>query len=276
MSNESEQSRLEKEERMRRALLSILEDEQLAKQKVKASEEALKESQRRLQSLSAHLLEAQEKKWRHIALELHDELGQSLSMLKLQLRDIKKNLLPDSVLLNAKCDDANKYLDYIINNVRRLSQELCPSCIEDLGLDESIIILAEEFAEHTELQIAFTAHKINDFFNLQERTFIYRIIQESLNNIQKHAKAHKASIIIEKTESHIKIQIADDGIGFNNKGHKVPNEYKSGLGLTAMEERARMLGGRLQVYSIKGTGTQIEVKIPIDGKARKDDLSWGV
>ena len=274
---ESEQNKLKDAERMRWALLSILEDEKMAKTKIRASEEALKESQRRLQSLSSYLMENQEKNWRRIALELHDELGQSLTVLKLKLRDIKKMLTPDSVLLNAKCEDVNAYVDQIIDSVRRLSQELCPSYIEDLGLDESIIILAEEFAKHTKLQISIKAHEINDCFNLQERTFIYRIIQESLNNIQKHAEARRVSIKIERKKSHIDIQIFDDGIGFNKEGNKEKNEYNFGLGLTAMAERARMLGGKLQVHSIIGMGTRIEVNVPIDERKRWDDfLSYSI
>lgn len=274
---ESEQNKLKDAERMRWALLSILEDEKMAKTKIRASEEALKESQRRLQSLSSYLMENQEKNWRRIALELHDELGQSLTVLKLKLRDIKKMLTPDSVLLNAKCEDVNAYVDQIIDSVRRLSQELCPSYIEDLGLDESIIILAEEFAKHTKLQISIKAHEINDCFNLQERTFIYRIIQESLNNIQKHAEARRVSIKIERKKSHVDIQIFDDGIGFNKEGNKEKNEYNFGLGLTAMAERARMLGGKLQVHSIIGMGTRIEVNVPIDERKRWDDfLSYSI
>jgi|GEM_PF-4164589 len=269
---EREQNKIEEAERMRRALLSIIEDESIAKKRIKTSEEALKESQRRLQALSFYLLEAQEKKWRRIALELHDELGQSLTVLKLKLRNIKKMLTPGSVPLNARCEDANTYVDHVIDKVRRLSQELCPSCIEDLGLDESIIILAEEFAKHTKLQISIDTQEINDCFNLQGRTFIYRIIQESLNNIQKHAKARRVSIKTEKKKSHVEIQIVDDGIGFNTEGNKGPGEYSFGLGLTAMAERAYMLGGKLEVHSIIDRGTRIEVQIPIDGKARGGDF----
>lgn len=268
----NEQNELE-EERMRRALLSILEDEKMAKKRIKASKEALKESQRRLQSLSSHLLDAQEKNWRHIALELHDELGQSLTVLKLKLRSIKKILMLESNLSDTAFDDIFTYVDYIINSVRRLSQELCPCFIEDLGLDESIIILADEFAKHTNLKISVEAEEINDCFNLQGRTFIYRIIQESLNNIQKHAEASNVSIKIERQKSHIDIQIVDDGIGFNKEGNKVQNEYKFGMGLTAMEERARMLCGTLQVNSIIGTGTRIEIHVPIDEERQQEMAS---
>ena len=236
------------------------------------AEEALKESQRKLRLLSSHLLEAQEKERRRIALELHDELGQSLTVLKLQLRSIQKALTPDSVVLNAKCEHANTYVDHIIENVRRLSHDLCSSCLEDLGLDESIAMLAEEFSEHTNLQVSIETQKIDEFFRVQERTLIYRIFQEALNNIQKHADAHNVSIKIERKKSHVDIQISDDGNGFVRESNGDPNEYRPGLGLTTMEERARMLGGTMQVYSIIGVGTRIAFTIPITIEERGDDF----
>lgn len=260
----SENKKLEDAERMRRALLSILEDERLAKNKIKASEEALKESQSRLQLLSSHLLNIQEKEWRRLAFELHDDLGQSLTVLKLKLRDIKKRQSADSVGLNADCDHLNAYVDHIIDKVRRLSHDLCPSCINDLGLDESINMLAEEFSRHTHLKVTIETEPIGDIFQLQDQTYIYRIVQESLNNIQKHAKARNISIKVERRSSYVDIQIADDGIGFNKKGDGVKGENQFGLGLTAMQERARMMGGTMSVSSTIGSGTQIEVNIPFE------------
>lgn len=233
------------------------------------AEEALKKSQHKLRSLSSYLLEAQEKKWRRIAFELHDELGQSLTVLKLRLRSIQKELTPDSIPVHDKCEDANAYVDQIIENVRRLSQELCPSCLEDLGLDESIATLAEEFCHLTSLQVSINNQKIDDLFSVQGRTLIYRIFQEALNNIQKHAQAHKVSIKIERKKSHVDMQISDDGKGFVKEKNEVRNEYKSTLGLTAMEERARILGGKMQVYSIIGVGTRIAFTIPIAVEERE-------
>jgi signal transduction histidine kinase len=261
----SEKKKMEEAGRMRRALLSILEDEKLAKNKIKASEEALKESQCRLQLLSSHLLNVQEKEWRRLAFELHDDLGQSLSVLKLKLRDIKKRQVSaDSAGFNVDCDQVNAYVDHIIDKVRRLSHDLCPSCIEDLGLDESIIMLAEEFSQHTHLKVTIETDPLGDLFQLQDQTYIYRIVQESLNNIQKHANARNVSIKVERRRSHVDIQIADDGIGFNKQGNDVKRENEVGLGLTAMEERAWMMGGKMNVVTSIGSGTRIEVNIPFE------------
>ncbi|WP_213181764.1 sensor histidine kinase [Desulfosarcina cetonica] len=238
----------------------------------KVAEEKLKESERNLRSLSSHLLDAQEKKWRRIALELHDELGQNLTVLKLQLRSIQKTLPPDQSHLQGKCEGANRYVDQIIENVRRISQELCPTCIEDLGLDESIAMLVEDFALHSKLIVSIETQKIDSLFTLQQRTMIYRIFQEALNNIQKHALARKVWIKIERKKKAVDIQIADDGKGFVRDRNAEENVVKAGLGLTAMEERARMLGGTIEVFSIVGIGCRLAFNIPITAGERNDEF----
>ena len=241
------------------------------------AEEKLKESERKLRSLSSHLLDAQEKQRRTIALELHDELGQNLTVLKLQLRSIKKGLPATFSQLQTKCEDANRYVDQIIENVRRISQELCPSCIEDLGLDESIAMLAEDFANHSKLLVSIETQEIDTLFTLQQRTMIYRIFQEALNNIQKHARARKVWIKVERKKNIVDIQIADDGKGFISEHNEEEAVGKTGLGLTAMEERARMLGGTLNVYSIIGIGCRLAFSIPIAaGECNDEFLSYSI
>lgn len=236
------------------------------------AEEKLKESERKLRSLSSHLLDAQEKKRRRIALELHDELGQNLTVLKLQLRSIQKSLPASLSQLQTKCEDTNSYVDQIIENVRRISHELCPSCLEDLGLDESIAMLAEEFAHHSKLIVSIETQKIDTLFTLQQRTMIYRIFQEALNNIQKHAQARKVWIEVQRRKNVVSIQIADDGKGFINERNEEETVVKTGLGLTAMEERARMLGGTLEVYTIIGVGCRLALSIPIVSGERNDNF----
>jgi PAS domain S-box-containing protein len=236
------------------------------------AEEKLKESERKLRTLSSHLLDAQEKQRRRIALELHDELGQNLTVLKLQLRSIQKRLPTTLSQLQTKCENTNRYVDQIIENVRRISHELCPSCIEDLGLDESIGMLAEDFANHSKLLVSIETQKIDSLFTLQQRTTIYRILQEALNNIQKHARAHKVLIKIERKKNVVDIQIADDGKGFIIERNAEETVGKAGLGLTAMEERARMLGGTLEVTSIIGIGCRLVFSIPIASGERNDDF----
>ncbi|WP_373498013.1 PAS domain-containing protein [Desulfococcus sp.] len=243
----------------------------------KLSEEALKESQYKLRSLSFHLLEAQEKARRRMALELHDDLGQALMVLKLKLRSIKKALPADSRQVLETCENANNYVDRIIENVRHLSHELCPSTLEDLGLDESIVLLAEDFSKHTNLLVFMDIQNIDALFGLKARTLIYRIFQEALTNIQKHAQSRRVWIKITIRETMVDIHIADDGNGFVKEQSSTGNRYRQRLGLTAMEERARMLDGKMRVYSIIGIGTRLAFMIPIERKGANDEfLSFSI
>lgn len=237
----------------------------------KQAVDALKTSQQKLRLLSSYLMEVQEKIWRRIAFELHDELGQSLIVLKLKLKILKESLLSGSDQVEIEYENTAGYVDDIIKNVRRLSQELCPSCLEDLGLDESIALLFEEYAKLTKLQMSVKRDKIDDLFGLKEQTQIYRIFQETLSNIKKHAHAKAVTIEIERTKSLVRIKIFDDGIGFLKEKHAPGNGSKVGLGLTAMEERARMLGGTMQLSSIIGIGTRITLEIPIGDQGEDVD-----
>ncbi len=239
----------------------------------KKAEKAIKESEHKLRLLSSHLMKAQEKEWRRIALELHDELGQTLTVFKLQLRAIKKKLAQGDPKVQTDCEKAYDYVDQIIEKVRRLSHDLCPSCVEDLGLDDSIKMLIEEFAEHSKLNVSVNTHKIDTLFPLESKILIYRIFQEAFTNIQKHAQAHNVSVIIQKNKMKVSFQVADDGNGFDRESKKIRNGYRPGLGLTAMEERARMLGGTLAVYSIIGIGTRIAFCIPIKKENQYDESS---
>jgi PAS domain S-box-containing protein len=243
----------------------------------KLSEEALKESQYKLRSLSFHLLEAQEKARRRMALELHDDLGQALMVLKLKLRSIKKALPAGSQHILETCEAANGYIDRIVENVRHLSHELCPSTLEDLGLDESIALLAEDFAKHTNLQVFTDIQEIDGLFGLKAQTLIYRIFQEALTNIQKHGQSQRVWIKIKIRERMVDIHISDDGKGFFNGQSSTGNIYRAGLGMTAMEERAHMLDGTMRVYSIIGIGTRLAFTIPIEKKGINDEfLSFSI
>lgn len=233
----------------------------------KLAEQALAESERKLRLLSTHLLEAQEKERRRIALELHDELGQRLTVLKLQLRSIERKLLPAQFSLANDCGAASAYVDQIIDNVRRLSHDLCPSSLEDLGLDASIRLVIDDFAKLTDINVSIDAPGIDPLFSLKSRTLIYRIFQEAFNNIQKYAQAKNVSVIIKKDTSRVYFQIVDDGRGFstNSDPRQTSNDKTHrGLGLTTMSERARMMGGSFRVYSIIGIGTRVAFKITID------------
>ncbi len=242
--------------------------------KRKLAEEALKESRKKLRLLSSHLLQAQEKERRRISLELHDELGQALTVLKLQLGSIKKKLPLESVTIREDIQNTLKYVDLIIDNVRRLSHDLSPSILEDLGLDAALRLLIKEFVNHSNLQISCDIIPIDRLFSKENQIIIYRIFQESFTNIKRHSQALRIWISIKQENGTVAFTIKDDGVGFDIKQSLSKCGNERALGMTALDERARMLGGYLRIDSEKGRGTQIVFNIPTDeGRERHDSLS---
>lgn len=231
----------------------------------KLAEQSLAESERKLRDLSSHLLQAQEKERRRIALELHDEMGQALTVLKLQIRTIRKKIdLPHDNPID-DCNRSYAYVDQIIENVRRLSHDLCPSCLEDLGLDASIQQVIKDFCAHNHIKATIDAPPVDDLFSLESKILIYRIFQEAFTNIQKHARADNVSVLIKKESSMVYFHVVDDGRGFVAQPigkHATANSENRGLGLTAMSERARMMGGSFKLYSIIGIGTRVVFRVP--------------
>lgn len=243
----------------------------------KLAEEALRESRKKLRLLSSYLLKAQERERRRISLELHDELGQALTALKLQIGSIKKKLRPAELSLRQDCEHSLRYVDQIIENVRRLSHDLSPSILEDLGLDASLRLLLREFAKHSHVTVSMEAADVDGFFSSENQVIIYRIFQEALTNIKKHAEASHIWVAIRQKNGIVTVHIRDDGKGFDVRQPRSRYSNERALGLTAMDERARMLGGTLHISSQKGKGTQITFELPTDmNRDRNEFLSYSV
>ncbi len=240
--------------------------------KRKLAEMALRESRKQLRLLSSHLFKAQEKERRRISLELHDELGQALTVLKLQLGSIKKKLPLDPGDLREDIQNTLKYVDLIIENVRRLSHDLSPSILEDLGLDAALRLLIKEFVNHSNMQISCDIIPIDRLFSKENQIIIYRIFQETFTNIERHSRAQRISISIKHGNGTVSMSIKDDGIGFDVRQSLVKLGSERALGLTALDERARMLGGTLRIDSEKGRGTHIVFKIPTDEARDRNEL----
>jgi len=227
------------------------------------TEAAMRESKGKLRSLSSQLLKAQEKERRRISLELHDELGQSLSLLKVQLGAIKRKLDDDQSDLIIDLEEPRQHLNYIIESVRRLSRDLSPSILEDLGLSAALEWLVADFARHHSLSLSYTAENIDDFFSHEHQIIIYRIFQETLSNLGKHAAASEVFVKVKKTAHEVSFLIADNGIGFDIRQVSQEKSTEKGMGLAAMQERALIIGSSLDISTQTDKGTQISFKIPI-------------
>jgi signal transduction histidine kinase len=232
------------------------------------AEEALKESERELRLLTVQLLSIQEKERRRVARELHDELGQALTVLKIHLVGLEEMLAADQQNLRSNCEQMLSYIDTVIENVRRLSWDLCPSCLEDLGLSSSLGYLVDDICRNHNMRSTVVMDKIDHLFTPEAQINIYRIFQESLTNVARHARASQVSVHVKRENRRVSFMIQDNGRGFSLHQAMSDKVSKKTLGLTAMNERALMAQGSLQISSRKGRGTTIIFAIPTD-KPRK-------
>ncbi|MBW1991831.1 MAG: PAS domain S-box protein [Deltaproteobacteria bacterium] len=226
-------------------------------------------AEEKLRLLTSQLLMAQENERRRLSRELHDELGQSLLVLKMQARTLERQISPEQPQLQENCRRALAYIDVIIDNVRRLSRDLSPAILEDLGLSAALHRLLEEFRRHHDtLQVEVELEPVGQYIPRDQQINIYRLFQEALTNVAKHARAVRVWAGLKKQEEALVGWVADDGAGFDLAELPTRQRPKKGLGLAAMEERVRILGGSLQVSSRPGQGTRIEFSIPLN---RQDD-----
>jgi len=232
------------------------------------AEEALRESERRLRFLTSQLLSAQERERKRISMELHDELGQSLAVLKLQIRAIERTLRDDQQDLKADSLELLHYLDGVIDDVRRLSRDLSPAILEDLGLQSALKYLLDGVSKHYTVSYAFEVAELDHLFPAEAQIIIYRIFQECLTNISKHAGASQVSMAVREKDGLIFLVIEDNGAGFDPVQISGRRASDRGLGLAALDERARMLGGTLEIRSQPGAGTRITCIIPMDQAKR--------
>ena len=234
----------------------------------KRAERDLGDSEHKLRFLTTQLLTAQERERKRISMELHDELGQSLNVLKLQLRAIERNLGEDPEKSREECEYLLSYVNEVIENVRRLSRDLSPAILEDLGLMSALKYLFDGFSQHYDLKYSMDPEGLNDLFPAEAQIIIYRIFQELLTNISKHAHAGRVDIAIRLHEGQVTITVEDDGVGCEVNEALGRKAGDRGLGLAAMDERARMLGGALKIWSQSGKGTKVSLEVPLE---QRDD-----
>jgi len=228
-------------------------------------EQRLRKSEERLKSLSAELMKAQEKERTRISRELHDELGQSLAMLKHRVRSIGKRLVTYQPQMSHDNDAAVELVNQIIEKVRQISRDLSPAILEDVGLCPALRSLAENFVQEYEISISLDVDEIDALFSKETARNLYRIVQEALTNIAKHAGASHVTLHISKGPEYVYLVIEDDGKGFDTVEARARDKKRKGLGLPLMEERSDLVGGTLEITSRDGTGgTRIQLTVPIE------------
>ena len=242
----------------RRYFTVILRDITVRKQ----AEDALKASRRDLRELSARVLEAREEEKAHIARELHDELGQLLTALKMDLSWLRERLPAE---LDGKAAEMAGLLDQTVTATRRISADLRPLMLDDLGLADAARWLAEDFSNRSGIacRIEVSGDEALEAIAKSVSTAVYRAIQESLTNIARHAGAKSAWATLAAAGDEIRFEMEDDGRGI------APEDLAKArsLGLKGMRERIAHLGGSLEIARAPRGGTRLRLRVPRHGLA---------
>ncbi len=201
------------------------------------------------------MLSAQEQERKRLARELHDQLGQDLATLKLQVRSVQNAVTGKDPQAISHCEELSAYIDEVIENVRRLYQDLGPTPLEDLGLTLALRWLVDDFAKHHSIEACVEAEEVDKLLSQDAQLMVYRVVQEALNNTGKHAQASRVLVSLSKARDEILVTIADNGRGFKADGSSRKTHRGEVMGLIFMDERAWMLGGSLSVKSEQGKGT---------------------
>ncbi len=221
--------------------------------------EAVTRHKEDLQRLSKEILDAQEAERKRISLELHDELGQALTAIGINLEELEKALPPEvSPRLKERLAETTDLADETLEQVREMALGLRPSLLDDLGLVPALRWYISQLAQRLTIEIGFEAVDCGDRLPMQVETALYRIVQEALTNIIRHAEASYARVRLECTASTIVTTIEDDGQGFDVEAAA----SRGGVGLLGMRERAALLGGSVSIDSQPGRGTRLTLEIP--------------
>jgi len=223
-------------------------------ERLQQSQDGLRASQERYRSLSRRLLEQQEHERGALARELHDQLGQSLVAVSLNLEAIKGELSPAA---RARVSESIRAIEEMIEQVQTLAFELRPSTLDELGLVESLRFLVARHGERAGVRASFTATPTGARAPVEIGTACFRIVQEAMSNVSRHARARHVEVTLTAQDVALEVAVRDDGVGFDVE------RVRTGLGLMGMRERAELAGGRLEIESAPGAGTTLRARFPL-------------
>lgn len=216
------------------------------------------------------IFDAQEKERGKISREIHDDLGQSLATLKMSLQTLQMEQAIKDPRLKSRHDKIVADLNVIIEKTRNLASGLRPSTLDMLGLSAALRILVGDFRDQCGLTVRLLNCRIDDAVFEGDTINLYRIIQESLTNILKHAQASEAVIRFRRQKTALSVSITDNGIGLGNS-EKGKRSRKPGMGLSAMRERVRILNGTMDIRDQHPQGTKITLKVPVSWQESSDE-----
>jgi len=215
-----------------------------------------------LEQLSGRLLRIQEDERRKISRELHDGIGQTLTALRMEIHQV--HFAASGALTGGeeRLLRAHKLAEEAVRTVKDISLLLRPPLLDDLGLEPALGWLVDQFTRRTGIHCRFQALHLQEYLQDDLRTCVFRVIQEALNNCEKHASPTKIEILVEQKEQVLSINIEDDGAGFALNANNTPARH-AGLGILGMRERAGLLGGNMAIRSSPGNGTKLTFNFPV-------------
>jgi two-component system sensor histidine kinase UhpB len=208
------------------------------------------------------LVEVEERERKRISSELHDEAGQALMVLRLQLELLERTLPPQAAQLAGPLASLRQLTERTILEIRRVLSSLSPAVLSQLGLAAAVRQLAARLQEVSNLRVRCNIGSLPRL-PAQIQTAIYRLLQECLNNAVRHSSASTVNISLKSADEHISIEVVDDGKGFDLEAALAK---PGAFGLTGMKERVALLGGDLRIRSRPGKGTRIRVRLPVEMK----------
>jgi len=218
--------------------------------------ERLRESEDKLRRLAAHLISVREEERAHIAREIHDELGQVLTGIKMEVGWLQKRLKEPALL--EKTESMSKLIDSTVQTVRKIATGLRPEMLDDMGLVAAVGWQAKEFQKRTGIRCRAKLPPESKY-DLEISTCVFRIFQEILTNVARHARATRVDVELSVTEERFNLEVVDNGVGIADSDL----HGRKSLGLLGMQERAMLFGGEVGITGTPGQGTRVSVSIPI-------------
>jgi two-component system sensor histidine kinase UhpB len=225
----------------------------------KRAEERIRKSRERLRNLSGRLQSLLEEERMRISREIHDQLGQALTALKLELSLVRRSLVSGGLAEpSAKVHEIEQAVNRIIRTVRKIATDLRPGILDELGVAAAIEWMAKDFQKRTGIGCKVTLREADKISDTVSATAIFRIVQEALTNVVRHAAASQVNVSLEKKDDTLVLEVRDNGIGimegqiFNSKS----------LGLVGIRERVLLLGGETEISGKPGEGTLLRVTVP--------------
>jgi len=238
-------------------LLPVDIDQNRSAQKHTADAREFARAAEELQALIAHLFKEGEDEWQRVARKLHDDISQRLSLLEILLHEMMADQRSPADL--QRIEAARTHVQSLNDDVRRISHRLYPAILQDLGLPAALRAMVHEFSESEDMPATYTSQDLPETWSPEAATALYWIAHEALRNVSKHAGKTHVKVMLTGMGDRIELRVIDFGDGFDQETEPPAH----GLGMIAMQERARIAGGTLQVKSALGQGTTVTATVPL-------------